>query len=83
MPETAARLHQPVFVHPQIPSNQLRDDAYRGLYPLIDPGLATFGTDYSCHRPAWRRSGNSPTPSRPSDRLKIASGNAQALFRLA
>jgi uncharacterized protein len=24
---TAARLHQPIFIHPQIPSNQLRDAA--------------------------------------------------------
>src|SRR5215469_3344171 len=39
----AARLHQPIFVHPQIPSNQLRDAAYRGLDPLVDLGLATFG----------------------------------------
>jgi predicted TIM-barrel fold metal-dependent hydrolase len=40
---TAARLHQPVFIHPQIPSNELRDAAYRGLDPLTDLGLATFG----------------------------------------
>ena len=40
---TAARLRQPVFIHPQIPSNELRDAAYRGLGPLIDLGLATFG----------------------------------------
>jgi predicted TIM-barrel fold metal-dependent hydrolase len=40
---TAARLHQPIFIHPQIPSNQLRDAAYRGLDPLLDLGLATFG----------------------------------------
>ncbi|WP_233273612.1 amidohydrolase family protein [Streptomyces broussonetiae] len=40
---TAARLHQPLFIHPQIPSNELRDAAYRGLDPLIDLGLATFG----------------------------------------
>jgi len=39
----AARLHQPIFIHPQIPSNQLRDAAYRGLDPLLDLGLATFG----------------------------------------
>jgi predicted TIM-barrel fold metal-dependent hydrolase len=38
-----ARLHQPVFIHPQIPSNELRDAAYRGLDPLIDLGLASFG----------------------------------------
>ena len=40
---TAARLHQPLFIHPQIPSNELRDAAYRGLDPLTDLGLATFG----------------------------------------
>src|SRR6202451_2462832 len=40
---TAARLHQPIFIHPQIPSNELRDAAYRGIDPLIDLGLATFG----------------------------------------
>jgi uncharacterized protein len=40
---TAARWRQPVFIHPQIPSNQLRDAAYRGLDPLTDLGLATFG----------------------------------------
>lgn len=39
----AARLHQPVFIHPQIPSDQQRDAAYRGLDPLTDLGLATFG----------------------------------------
>jgi uncharacterized protein len=40
---TAARLHQPIFIHPQIPSDPLRDAAYRGLDPLLDLGLATFG----------------------------------------
>jgi hypothetical protein len=40
---TAARWHQPIFIHPQIPSNELRDAAYRGLGPLLDLGLATFG----------------------------------------
>ncbi|MFI0774131.1 amidohydrolase family protein [Streptomyces sp. NPDC021212] len=40
---TAARLHQPIFIHPQIPSHQLRDAAYRGLSPQVDLGLATFG----------------------------------------
>jgi len=40
---TAARLGQPIFIHPQIPSNELRDAAYRGLDPLTDLGLATFG----------------------------------------
>jgi predicted TIM-barrel fold metal-dependent hydrolase len=40
---TAARLHQPVFIHPQIPSNKLRDAAYRGLDPLVDLSLPTVG----------------------------------------
>jgi predicted TIM-barrel fold metal-dependent hydrolase len=40
---TAARLRQPIFIHPQIPSKELRDAAYRGLDPLVDLGLATFG----------------------------------------
>jgi uncharacterized protein len=40
---TAARWRQPVFIHPQIPSDQLRDAAYRGLDPMVDLGLATFG----------------------------------------
>jgi hypothetical protein len=40
---TAARYHQPVFIHPQIPSDALRDAAYRGLDTLVDLGLATFG----------------------------------------
>jgi uncharacterized protein len=30
---TAVRLHQPIFIHPQIPSDELRDAAYRGLDP--------------------------------------------------
>jgi uncharacterized protein len=40
---TAARLRQPIFIHPQIASNELRDAAYRGLDPLVDLGLASFG----------------------------------------
>ncbi|KOT43311.1 MULTISPECIES: amidohydrolase family protein [Streptomyces] len=40
---TAARLHQPVFLHPQIASNELRDAAYRGLGPQIGLALASFG----------------------------------------
>jgi uncharacterized protein len=40
---SAARWRQPIFIHPQIPSNELRDPAYRGLDPLVDLGLATFG----------------------------------------
>jgi hypothetical protein len=50
---TAARLRQPIFIHPQIPSDQLRDAAYRGLDPLVDLGLATFGWDGD--RPVLRR----------------------------
>ncbi|MFE2378910.1 amidohydrolase family protein [Streptomyces sp. NPDC059398] len=40
---TAADLRQPVFIHPQIPSDALRDAAYRGFDPTTDLGLATFG----------------------------------------
>ncbi|MFD4872396.1 amidohydrolase family protein [Streptomyces sp. NPDC058420] len=39
----AAELGQPVFVHPQIPSDAVRDASYRGLGELTDLGLATFG----------------------------------------
>jgi predicted TIM-barrel fold metal-dependent hydrolase len=39
----AAELHQPVFIHPQIPSNDVRDLLYRGFDPTTDLGLATFG----------------------------------------
>jgi uncharacterized protein len=39
----AARLRQPVFIHPQLPSPALRDAAYRGFDPLTDLALATFG----------------------------------------
>jgi len=64
---TAACLHQPIFIHPQIPSNELRDAAYRGLDPLTDLGLATFGwgwhLDAGLSGPARRRSSSSSTPS--------------------
>ncbi|MET1071583.1 MAG: amidohydrolase family protein [Umezawaea sp.] len=40
---TAARLRQPLFIHPQVPSNAARDASYRGLGPVVDLGLATFG----------------------------------------
>ncbi|MER0449868.1 amidohydrolase family protein [Streptomyces sp. Edi4] len=40
---TAAALGQPVFIHPQVPSDPLRDATYRGFDPLTDLGLATFG----------------------------------------
>jgi predicted TIM-barrel fold metal-dependent hydrolase len=39
----AAELGQPVFLHPQIPSDALRDASYRGFDKLTDLGLATFG----------------------------------------
>jgi uncharacterized protein len=39
----AADLGQPVFIHPQIPSNALRDASYRGFGEMTDLGLATFG----------------------------------------
>jgi predicted TIM-barrel fold metal-dependent hydrolase len=39
----AARYGQPIFIHPQIASERLRDAAYRGIDPVIDLGLATFG----------------------------------------
>jgi len=40
---TAARLGQPVFIHPQLPSRAVRDASYRGFDPMTDLGLATFG----------------------------------------
>lgn len=39
----AAELGQPVFIHPQIPSDAVRDASYRGLGELPDLALATFG----------------------------------------
>jgi predicted TIM-barrel fold metal-dependent hydrolase len=39
----AAALHRPVFVHPQIPPNAVRDASYRGIDPTVDLALATFG----------------------------------------
>jgi predicted TIM-barrel fold metal-dependent hydrolase len=39
----AAALHQPVFIHPQIPSVQLREAAYAGFDPMTSLALATFG----------------------------------------
>lgn len=38
----AARLELPVFIHPQIPSNALREQAYTGLGDMTDLALATF-----------------------------------------
>ncbi len=39
----AARLRRPVFVHPQIPPNAVREASYRGFDPTTDLALATFG----------------------------------------
>ena len=39
----AADLGQPVFLHPQIPSDAVRDASYRGFDTITDLGLATFG----------------------------------------
>ena len=39
----AAELGKPVFVHPQIPPNAVRDAAYRGFDPVTELALATFG----------------------------------------
>jgi predicted TIM-barrel fold metal-dependent hydrolase len=38
-----ARLGQPVFLHPQLPSRAVRDASYRGFDPVTDLALATFG----------------------------------------
>jgi predicted TIM-barrel fold metal-dependent hydrolase len=40
---TAAALGRPVFIHPQIPPPAVRQAAYRGIDPMTDLGLATFG----------------------------------------
>lgn len=39
----AAESGQPVFLHPQLPPQDLRDAAYRGLGPEVDLALASFG----------------------------------------
>ncbi|MGW8374844.1 amidohydrolase family protein [Streptomyces sp. ODS28] len=39
----AAHLGQPVFLHPQIPSEAVRDASYRGFGPMTDLALATVG----------------------------------------
>ena len=39
----AAQLGQPVFIHPQIPSDAVRDGSYRGFGDVTDLALATFG----------------------------------------
>ena len=40
---TAAALGRPVFIHPQIPPPAVREASYRGIDPMTDLGLATFG----------------------------------------
>jgi predicted TIM-barrel fold metal-dependent hydrolase len=40
--EAAAALGQPIFIHPQIPSNAHRDVAYSGLDPMTGLALSTF-----------------------------------------
>ncbi|MDT8911416.1 amidohydrolase family protein [Amycolatopsis sp. PS_44_ISF1] len=40
---TAARLGRPVFVHPQIPPDAVREASYRGFEPVLELSLATFG----------------------------------------
>lgn len=39
----AARLRQPVFIHPQVPPGAVRRAAYSGLGDPVDLALATFG----------------------------------------
>ncbi len=39
----AGELGQPVFIHPQIPSDAVRDASYRGFGDVTDLALATFG----------------------------------------
>jgi predicted TIM-barrel fold metal-dependent hydrolase len=39
----AAELRQPIFIHPQIPSDAVRDASYRGFDVLTELSLATFG----------------------------------------
>jgi uncharacterized protein len=39
----AAELRQPIFIHPQIPSDAVRDASYRGFDDLTELALATFG----------------------------------------
>jgi predicted TIM-barrel fold metal-dependent hydrolase len=38
----AAGLHQPIFIHPQLPADAVRNAAYRGLGDAADLALATF-----------------------------------------
>jgi predicted TIM-barrel fold metal-dependent hydrolase len=39
----AASLRRPVFIHPQIPPNAVREASYRGFDPSTELALATFG----------------------------------------
>ncbi|MCC2274035.1 amidohydrolase family protein [Streptomyces sp. ET3-23] len=39
----ASELGQPVFIHPQLPSSDVRDASYRGFDPMTELALATFG----------------------------------------
>lgn len=39
----AAGMGRPVFIHPQIPPNAVRDASYRGFDPTVELALATFG----------------------------------------
>jgi hypothetical protein len=39
----AAGLRLPVFIHPQVPPNAVRDASYRGFDPTTELALATFG----------------------------------------
>jgi hypothetical protein len=39
----AAALRRPVFIHPQIPPNAVREASYRGFDPITGLALATFG----------------------------------------
>jgi predicted TIM-barrel fold metal-dependent hydrolase len=39
----AARLRRPVFIHPQIPPDAVREASYRGFDPTTELALATFG----------------------------------------
>jgi uncharacterized protein len=39
----AARLHRPIFIHPQMPPNPVREASYSGFDPMVDLALATFG----------------------------------------
>ncbi len=38
----AEALGQPIFIHPQIPSNAVRKAAYSGIDPMVDLALSTF-----------------------------------------